>query len=85
MSLQNVYYYGVYTISEGLQGMTGQDLKALRDFHGLTQRALGEILGYTANYIYRLERGKEPMTRRAEKLVRIVLKRKKTQKVSQTH
>jgi len=60
--------------------MTSENLKELREAHGLTQRAMGELLGYTANYISRLERGDETITNRFEKLVRSVLKQKKYKK-----
>lgn len=53
--------------------MTPQELKVLRESHHLTQRAIGELLGYTANYISRLERGDETITHRFEKLVRSML------------
>ena len=67
--------------------MTGEELRKLREEHGLTQKALGELLGYTGNYIYRLEKGggsKEDlgMTKRFEKLVRAILGRKKMPKHS---
>ena len=35
--------------------MTGTDLQHLRESHGLSRRALGELLGYTGYYIYKLE------------------------------
>jgi transcriptional regulator with XRE-family HTH domain len=62
--------------------MTAQELKDLRQAHGLTQRAMGELLGYGANYIYRLENDKEKITQRFEKLVRSVLRQRKTKKTS---
>lgn len=69
--------------------MTPAELKKLRKEHGLTQRALGELLGYSANFIARLEseegRWKAPITQRFEKLVRSMLGTRKVKKVSQTH
>lgn len=60
--------------------MNAEELRNLRNEHGLTQRAMGELLGYTANYISRLERGDEEITQRFEKLVRSVLRTKKMKK-----
>jgi transcriptional regulator with XRE-family HTH domain len=65
-----------------MQAMTAQDLKELRESHELTQRAMGELLGYNANYIYRLESGKEKITQRFEKLVRSIIGQKKAKKSS---
>jgi len=62
--------------------MTAQELKDLRQAHELTQRAMGELLGYGANYIYRLESGREKITQRFEKLVRSVFGQRKTKKSS---
>lgn len=62
--------------------MTGEELKEIRTDHNLTQRALGELLGYNANYIMRLERGHESITQRFERLVRNMLGNKKVKKVS---
>lgn len=62
--------------------MTKEELKELRESHGLTQRAMGELLGYTANYISRLERGDESINNRFEKLLRSVLRPKKPKKSS---
>jgi transcriptional regulator with XRE-family HTH domain len=61
------------------------ELTALRLAHGLTQRALGELLGYSTNYIARLERGTEGgkplrISRRCEKLLHALLPKKKVQK-----
>ena len=61
--------------------MTGEELKEIRTEHNLTQRALGELLGYHANYIMRLERGHESITARFERLVRNMLGNKKVKKV----
>jgi transcriptional regulator with XRE-family HTH domain len=63
--------------------MTREEFKALREAHGLTQRAMGELLGYTANYISRLERGNEPITPRCEKFIRTILRPKKMEKAFQ--
>jgi transcriptional regulator with XRE-family HTH domain len=60
--------------------MTSEDFKTLRETHGLTQRAMGELLGYTANYVSRLERGEEPITARCEKFIRAILRPKKMDK-----
>lgn len=65
--------------------MTAQELKELRRYHGLTQRAMGELLGYTPNYISRLERGDETITQRFEKLVRSIIAQKKVKKSSQPY
>lgn len=64
--------------------MTPIELRELREAHDLTQKAIGELLGYTANYISRLERGDEAITQRFEKLARSVLKNRKPKKSSQT-
>ncbi len=50
--------------------MTHKELRQIRDEHDLTQRELGELLGYNANYIARLERGEAPITKRLEKMLR---------------
>lgn len=60
--------------------MTGEELRSIREEHGLTQRAIGDLLGYHANYISRLETGKEKITQRFDKLVRYVLRKKNTKK-----
>lgn len=62
--------------------MSPRELKALRKSRQLTQRAIGELLGYTANYISRLERGDEDITQRFEKLVRSILQTKRLKKDS---
>ena len=62
--------------------MNGEELKALRDAHGLTQRTMGELLGYGANYIYRLENDKVPITPRFEKLLRAVIGQRKVKQSS---
>jgi len=62
--------------------MTKEELYAIRKAHGLTQRAIGELLGYHVNYISRLERGDETITARFEKLVRSILGQKKFKKSS---
>lgn len=64
--------------------MTKEELKKLREDHALTQRAMGELLGYTANYISRLERGDEAITQRLEKYVRSMLRHKKVRKSPET-
>jgi transcriptional regulator with XRE-family HTH domain len=60
--------------------MTARELRQIREAHGLTQRAMGELLGYTPNYISRLERGDEAITQRFEKLVRSIVMQKKIKK-----
>lgn len=62
--------------------MRGDELKKLREDHGLTQKAMAALLGYQANYLSRLERGDESITPRFEKLARAMLGKKKTQKSS---
>lgn len=63
--------------------MDGQELKALREAHNLTQVAIGELLGYTGNYISRLEREDERITKRFEKLVRLLTKQRPSKKYSE--
>ena len=53
--------------------MTGRELQELRSKYDLTQKALGALLGYHANYISRLEREDEVITPRFEKFLRSVL------------
>lgn len=62
--------------------MTPLELRQIRKDHDLTQRQIGELLGYTANYISRLECGKEIITPRFEKLVRNVILQRRAKKVS---
>lgn len=57
--------------------MTPTELSTVRKAHGLTQKSLAELLGYTANYISRLERGDEPIMPRFAKIVQAVLQKKK--------
>jgi transcriptional regulator with XRE-family HTH domain len=64
--------------------MTKEELWTLRTTHGLTQRALAELLGYHPNYVARLERGEKVITQRFEKLIRLLLGRKKGEKYTQT-
>jgi len=56
-----------------MQAVTKENLRALREAHQLTQRALAELLGYTPNYISRLERGDEAISPKFERLVRSML------------
>jgi transcriptional regulator with XRE-family HTH domain len=65
-----------------MQGMTGKELEAIRIHHKLTRPQLGSLLGYNANYIYRLERKDLPITQRLEKLVVAMLGKQKTKKSS---
>lgn len=60
--------------------MTGEDLRTLRTAHTLTQRQMGLLLGYTANYVARLERGDAPITARFATLVRHVLGQRRAKK-----
>lgn len=62
--------------------MLPHELKELRHEHKLTQKAMGALLGYGANYIYRLETGKEKITHRFEKLVGSILGQKRAKKSS---
>ena len=63
--------------------MNHTELRQIRKDRELTQRQMGELLGYTANYISRLERDDEEITERFERLVRLLifpLKAKKSAK-----
>jgi DNA-binding XRE family transcriptional regulator len=66
--------------------MTPAELKELRIAHGLSQRMMGELLGYHGNTIARIERGDKdtPITKRFEKLVRSIFSQRKVKKVSPT-
>lgn len=57
--------------------MDGATLKRLRLRYRLTQAETADQLGYTTNYIARLERGEERITQRFALLVRKVLQKKK--------
>jgi len=57
--------------------MTAVQLKEIRERHQLTQRGMGQLLGYTPNYISRLERGDEPISQRLERLVKALLQGRK--------
>jgi predicted transcriptional regulator len=59
--------------------MTPQDLSQRRQRAHLTQKALGELLGYHANYIARLERGEEPITPRFRRLFQALVRKKPAQ------
>lgn len=50
--------------------MTGEDIRRLRQAHGLSQVTLAETLGYTQQYIALLEAGKRPVQRRFEMLLK---------------
>ena len=67
--------------------MTGTELRVLRVSHGLTQRALGELLGYGARHIGRMEREAEgvSVTDRCAKLLKSLLPEKKVKKVADLH
>ena len=68
-----------------MQAVTKETLRALREAHQLTQRALGELLGYTANYISRLERGDEAISPKFARLLRSMLgNRKKIPRAKRT-
>ena len=64
--------------------MTTQELRELRREHGLSQAGLAAKLGYHANYIYRLESGKIPITQKFEKLVHAVLREEEVKKIFST-
>jgi hypothetical protein len=63
-----IFVYSIHS-GEGRQAMTGQELREFREDHHLTQKLLGELLGYHTNYISRLERDDEPITERFVKLL----------------
>ena len=66
--------------------MTGLELRTIRKSHGLTQRAMAALLGYTPNYIARLERGDIErgevlkISQRLEKLLLFALPKKSSKK-----
>jgi len=64
--------------------MTGEELEAIRTTHKLTRPQLGNLLGYHANYIYRLERQGLPITQRLEKFIVAMLGKQSAKKVSPT-
>ncbi len=59
--------------------MTPQELVQRRQRARLTQKALGALLGYHANYIARLERGEEPITPRFLRLFQALVRTKPAQ------
>jgi transcriptional regulator with XRE-family HTH domain len=70
-----------------MQGMTKEEFKRLRLQHHLTQKAMAELLDVHPNYISRLERLSDittPVNARIEKLVRLLLRERKSEKSSQT-
>jgi transcriptional regulator with XRE-family HTH domain len=64
--------------------MTKEELRALRLKYGLTQRGMGEMLGYATHYILKLENGHAKITQRFEKLVRSMFRDKKERKSPHT-
>ena len=60
--------------------MTKEEFRTIRLAHGLTQKAMGELLGVEANYVSRLERDTDidtPINKRIEKVVRLIFRGKK--------
>ena len=57
------------TLSEG--GMTGSELRAIRERLGLTQVEMAERLGVAANTVARWERDEKPIRPPVEKLIRL--------------
>lgn len=53
--------------------MTGQDIRTIRQAHGLSQSTLADTLGYTQQYIALLESGRRPVQGRFEKLLKRML------------
>lgn len=45
---------------------TGEDLRALREALGLTQKELAERLGVARNYVYLVETGKKAMSKKLD-------------------
>lgn len=45
---------------------TGEDLRALREALGLTQKELAERLGVARNYVYLVETGKKTMSKKLD-------------------
>lgn len=64
--------------------MTPAELRQIRKDRELTQRQMGELLGYTANYISRLERDDEHITGRFETLVMHIIFPLKSKKATQS-
>jgi transcriptional regulator with XRE-family HTH domain len=69
--------------------MTGQELRQIREAHGLTRQTLADLLGYAnASYIARLENStaqtkeKLRISPRLEKLIRRIFPEKKMDKSS---
>lgn len=60
--------------------MTREELRKIRQQHRLTQKAMAHLLGYSENYIRRLENGHERITQRLEKLVVAMLPKKRMKK-----
>ena len=54
--------------------MTGEQLREIREKLGLTQDKMAEALGFSGkNYVYRMEKGDAPITKRTEKLVQALV------------
>lgn len=61
--------------------MTGEDLRALRLDWGLSQRALGRMLGYTAETIAHLENGRKSMTESMQKHLAALITIRRIEKI----
>ncbi len=57
--------------------MTGQELRRIREAHGLSQSALAALLGYAQSHIAMLERGQRTVQPRFERLIKKMLPIKK--------
>jgi len=53
--------------------MTGNELRSIRQAHGLSQGALAALLGYTQSHIAMLESGQRIVQPRFEKLLKKML------------
>jgi transcriptional regulator with XRE-family HTH domain len=63
--------------------MTGEELKALRLTHGLKQRELADLLGYSTSHVAHLEQGKATIPASFSKHVTLVLNHQHTVKRKQ--
>ena len=64
--------------------MTPADLKAIRERYNLNRTEFARLLGDSANYLMRIERGEEPISQRFEKIVRFTFPEKKNTKPSKS-
>ena len=55
--------------------MTGTELRAIRQAHGLTMRAMAELLGVSASSVCLMEQARRPVGRPIEKLVKIFFRK----------